>query len=561
LTNFKSLLEGNPVNGVVRVNAHPAGMHTALVTALDGGRASTMKRFMLAGQTPTTSRVVQGGGLMVRDLTTQTPTDLVQRIIGNNVPFSNVSYTGAQVASGSFSGGTGIIGFEDGILLTSGSVQNVIGPNVSDGMSTNNGTPGDADLDAITPGTLDAAVLEFDFVPTTNSVSFQYVFASEEYNEYANGQFNDVFAFFLNGTNVALVPSTTIPVSINTVNGGNPFGTNSQNPQFFRNNDLGDGGGAINTELDGLTVVFSVQAKVTPNQSNHIKLAIADVSDPNLDSVVFIRSNSFVGATPTPTPTPTGDNISTRGRVETGDNVVIGGFIITGNAPRKMIIRAIGPSLVASGITDPLADPTLELHASGGSLIMANDNWRDTQQAEIEATGIPPQNDLESAIVLTLPPGSYTAIIRGRDQGIGVALLEIYDLDPSIDSKVANISTRAFVRTGDNVLIGGFMLGGGSDQRVIVRAIGPSLARAGLNNLLADPTLELRDTNGVLLSSNDDWKVPDAPAHEIKIAGLAPTDDRESALIATLAPGPYTAIVAGKNGGIGIGLVEIYNLQ
>ena len=248
--------------------------------------------------------------------------------------------------------------------------------------------------------------------------------------------------------------------------------------------------------------------------------------------------------------------------METGDNVVIGGFIITGNAPRKMIIRAIGPSLIASGIPDALADPTLELHASGGSLIMANDNWRDTQEAEIEATGIPPQNDLESAIVLTLPPGSYTAIIRGRNQGTGVALLEIYDLDRSIDSKVANISTRAFVRTGDNVLIGGFMLGGGSGQRVIVRAIGPSLTRAGLNNVLADPTLELRDTNGVLISSNDDWKVPDeAPAHVIKIAGLAPTDDRESALIATLAPGPYTAIVAGKNGGIGIGLVEIYNLQ
>ena len=150
--------------------------------------------------------------------------------------------------------------------------------------------------------------------------------------------------------------------------------------------------------------------------------------------------------------------------METGDNLVIGGFIITGNAPRKTIVRAIGPSLIASGITDALADPTIELRASDGSLIRANDNWRDTQQAEIEATGIPPQNDLESAIVATLPPGSYTVIVRGiasgTNQGTGVCLLEIYDLDRSTASKLANISTRAFVRTGDNVLIGGFMLGG-----------------------------------------------------------------------------------------------------
>ncbi len=248
--------------------------------------------------------------------------------------------------------------------------------------------------------------------------------------------------------------------------------------------------------------------------------------------------------------------------VETGDDVVIGGFIITGSAPRRTLIRAIGPSLVASGITDALADPTLELRASDGSLIRANDNWKDTQQAEIEATGIPPQNDLESAIVLTLAPGTYTAIVRGKNQGTGVCLLEIYDLDRSIASKLANISTRAFVQTGDNVLIGGFMLGGGGGSReVIVRGLGPSLTRAGLNNVLADPTLELHNRDGTIMISNDNWKDNEAQAHVIKIAGLAPTDDRESALVATLAPGPYTAIVAGKNGGIGIGLVEIYNLQ
>lgn len=248
--------------------------------------------------------------------------------------------------------------------------------------------------------------------------------------------------------------------------------------------------------------------------------------------------------------------------MEAGDGVVIGGFIITGNAPRQTIIRALGPSLAASGVTGALADPTLELRAADGSLILANNNWRDTQQSEIQATGIPPPNDLESAIVATLPPGRYTVIVRGINQGTGVALLEIYDLDRSPDSKLANISTRALVQTGDNVLIGGFMLGGGGNPKtVIARAIGPTLTRAGLTNVLADPTLELRDSNGALIVANDDWKTPEGPAHTIKIIGLAPIDDRESAVIATLAPGPYTAIVAGKNGTIGIGLVEIYNLE
>ena len=233
--------------------------------------------------------------IMVSDLTTQTPTQLVQRIIGNDTPFSNVSYTGAQIASGSFSGGTGILGFEDGVLLTSGSVQNVAGPNVADNITTDNSLPGDADLDMITGGgTQDASVLEFDFVPTANTVTFQYVFASDEYNEFANTPFNDVFAFFLNGSNVALLPGTTTPVAINTVNGGNPFGFNAQNPQFYRNNDLDDGGGSINTEMDGLTVVLTVTATVNPNVNNHIKLAIADVSDGSYDSAVFIRSNSFI---------------------------------------------------------------------------------------------------------------------------------------------------------------------------------------------------------------------------------------------------------------------------
>ena len=237
-------------------------------------------------------------GITVSNMTVLTPSNLVQMLIGNNTPFSNATYTGAPIASGSFAGGTGIIGFEGGVLLTSGSVQNVVGPNTADGKTQSNGVAGDANLDAITPGTRDASVLEFDFVPSENTVTFQYVFASEEYNEYANSQYNDVFAFFLNGSNVALIPSTTTPVSINNVNGGKPYGTNAQNPQFYRNNDISDGGGSINTEMDGLTTVFGVTGTVIPNQTNHIKLAIADVSDQNLDSAVFIKSSSFIVTPP-----------------------------------------------------------------------------------------------------------------------------------------------------------------------------------------------------------------------------------------------------------------------
>jgi hypothetical protein len=241
--------------------------------------------------------------------------------------------------------------------------------------------------------------------------------------------------------------------------------------------------------------------------------------------------------------------------------VGIGGFIITGSAPKHVLIRGIGPSLTAFGITDPLADPTLDLRAADGSLILSNDNWMDTQQAEIEATGIPPQNDLEAAIVATLSPGSYTAILRGKDQGTGIGLVEIYDLNQGVDSKLANLSTRAFVDTGDNIVIAGFTLGSnGGDDRIVVRGIGPSLTAFGVTNALANPTLELRDSNGVLLISNNDWQDIPAQAAELTAAGLAPTNQLESGIVMTLPPGPYTALLAGLNNGTGIGLVEVYDL-
>jgi hypothetical protein len=247
-------------------------------------------------------------------------------------------------------------------------------------------------------------------------------------------------------------------------------------------------------------------------------------------------------------------------RVQTGDNVGIGGFIITGSAPKRVIVRAIGPSLTQFGVPNALADPVLELHGPGAFVTITNDNWRDTQQAEIQATGIPPTNDLESAIVATLAPGSYTAIVRGKNNTSGVGLVEVYDLNPSSGSKLANISTRAFVSTGDNIVIAGFILGnGGGNDRIIVRGLGPSLSGSGLAPVLADPTLELRNSDGTLLVSNNDWQDNPAQAAIIIAAGLAPANNLESAIASTLPPGLYTALLAGLNNGTGIGLVEVYD--
>jgi uncharacterized repeat protein (TIGR01451 family) len=233
-------------------------------------------------------------GLQTKDLSALTPDDLVLAILGPGISYSNVQYTGSPLAAGIFSGGDGIIGFDGGIVLGTGTVKSVTGPNKSDTTTTNLRQAGDPDLNRIANGTRDAAVLEFDFVPAYEQLTFQYVFSSEEYNEFANSPFNDVFAFFLNGSNVALIPGTNIPVSINTVNGGKPYGTGAVNPQFYRNNDLDDPGPAtINTEMDGLTVTLSVQARVKVGQLNHIKLAIADIGDASLDSNVFIRAGSF----------------------------------------------------------------------------------------------------------------------------------------------------------------------------------------------------------------------------------------------------------------------------
>lgn len=281
-----------------------------------------------------------------------------------------------------------------------------------------------------------------------------------------------------------------------------------------------------------------------------------------------------VTPTPTPTATPSSTpgralNISTRLRVETGDRVMIGGFIVTGTTPENVVVRGIGPTLTALGINGALADPTLELRDGSGALILANDDWQDDpdQAGQITGWNLAPGNPKESALVARLQPSaSYTAILAGKNNGTGVGVVEVYDVNqPQANSELANISTRGFVQTGENVMIGGFILSGppqsGNNTTIAVRGIGPALSQLGLSNVLADPTLELRDSNGMLLIANDNWQDDPISAAQLSANGLALQNALESGIVASLPPGAFTAILAGKNGGAGIGLVEIYNLH
>jgi len=222
----------------------------------------------------------------------------------------------------------------------------------------------------------------------------------------------------------------------------------------------------------------------------------------------------------------------------------------------------MGPSLVVFGVPDRLMDPVLELRGSNGALIMRNDNWMDDQRSQIEGTVFEPTDARESVILATLQPGAYTAILTGKNGTTGVGLVEIYDNNAAADSELANISTRGFIQTGPNVMIGGFTLGNNTNStHIAVRGIGPSLAQFGLTNLLADPTLTLHDSNGTILVSNDDWTDDPTTATELFARGLAPQDPKESGIFTLLPPGQFTAILGGKNGGIGIGVIEIYNLK
>jgi hypothetical protein len=310
-----------------------------------------------------------------------------------------------------------------------------------------------------------------------------------------------------------------------------------------------------NVRLDFMQIVMN--ANGTPTISYTTPNISPAPSPPQLRQVTTASRNTPLGL---PGQRARLLNISTRANAKTGDNVPIAGFIITGTAQKKVLVRGIGPSLQLAGKLD---DPTLELYQAGNSTpIATNDDWKE-HQAEIATTGIPPSDDHESAIVQTLAPGTYTAVLRGKNNHTGIAVVEAYDISGDATSILANISTRGFVETGDNVMIGGFIAGPANlaGTAVVARGIGPSLKTKGVASALDDTTLEVRDVNGVLLAENDDF-AQSTSAADVQTVGLAPSNPAESAVMLPLVrPGIYTAILRGKNNTTGVGLVEVYHLQ
>jgi hypothetical protein len=254
-------------------------------------------------------------------------------------------------------------------------------------------------------------------------------------------------------------------------------------------------------------------------------------------------------------------NLSTRGLVSSGDNVLIGGFIVTGAEPKSMVLRALGPSLSGFGVSGVLRDPVLSVYNSSGNLIVMNDNWQsDVNHFAVEANGLAPTNPLESAVLMTLAPGAYTVIVTGTRATSGVGLVELYDISPLSNSKLGNTSTRGSVGTGDNVLIGGFIIGDVDSATVVVRVLGPTLATYGVSGVLSDPALTIYDSNGSVLASNDNWQT-NVNAIDIRRNRLAPPNPSESALVLHLPAGAYTAVVRGADGATGNALVEVYHLD
>ncbi|MEO8044291.1 MAG: hypothetical protein ABI674_05240 [Spartobacteria bacterium] len=344
--------------------------------------------------------------------------------------------------------------------------------------------------------------------------------------------------------------------------------------------DLGTAGGASNSYAVGINASGTIIGNSTASDHGGPFVAFAWGSLVNLNSYIdtflqvltdtrgindagqilaFGSTDNFVEETFLLTPRHPFGNTSTRLEIGTLDNVLIAGFIVQGplGSTKRMLVRGIGPSLAGFGVANSLADPVLELHDASGVLIATNDNWKETQEAEIMAAQLAPTDDREAAMVQTLSPGAYTAIVNGVGGGTGVGLAEVYDVDQASAARAVNISARGLVGVGDDVMIGGVIITGLDSVHIVVRAIGPSLGNFGVIGALQDPTLELHDANGNV-TSNDNWR--DTQQDELLADQLAPTDDRESAIAATLLPGAYTAIVRGKNNTTGVALIEFYQL-
>ena len=402
------------------------------------------------------------------------------------------------------------------------------------------------------------------FSATLRTVGNQTITATDTSNSSITGTSNTIAVS-------KATPSVTGTVSPSNANAGMPFtdtavlsgGVNPTGTMTF----TVYGPNAANCATAIFTSVKTVNGNgsyvsdpFTPTvQGNYTFVALysGDVNNNPVSTVCGAASQTFtVGPPPAQSL-----NISTRVRTELGDRAMIGGFIITGNSAKSVVIRGLGPSLSSFNLSDLLLNPQLELRGPNNTLIFLNKDWKDSQRSLIEGTNFQPKDDRESVIVTSLSPGAYTAVLTGEGGTTGIGLVEVYDTNPGADSKLGNISTRGFVQTGDKVMIGGFTLGGNNNPpRIAVRGRGPSLSQFNLSPLLADPTLDLRNQNGTLIISNDNWQSDLVSAKNLTDNGLGLSDPNEAGIFASLPPDQYTAILAGK-GGIGIGLIEIYNLQ
>lgn len=341
-------------------------------------------------------------------------------------------------------------------------------------------------------------------------------------------------------------------------------------------NDIGDaawleGGLFTMRELNGATqlqawtntygVAKTASVVGTPHRLFATAQSLVAITDVDGRPIFTILDPQLRSVYQSPLPSLPLVNISTRLHVGTGDNVLISGFIITGSESKKILLRGIGPSLEKEGVSAPLQDPMLELYSQTGALIAANRNWQSSQHFEIESTGIPPGDPREAAMVQTLAPGVYSFALSGENGTTGVGLIEAYDLSVGTKSTLANISTRGHVARDENVMIAGFIVSGesGRTATALVRGIGPSLAQQNVTGALQNPALELRDRNGTVVRTNDNWKR--TQRQEIERLGVAPSDDREAALVQTLPPGDYTVILKGVANTTGVGLLEVYNVQ
>jgi streptogramin lyase len=372
---------------------------------------------------------------------------------------------------------------------------------------------------------------------------------------------------------VSLTNNTIIKISP----GGTqtPFATGLSTPEGLASDALGNiyvadfaSGSVFKFSPSGTRTTFTTglttPRQLTLDSAGNVFVAVHSTQQilkfgPSGGAPTVFASSTNAGGLAFEPPTAQLANISTRASVKTGAGVTIAGFIVTGTAPKQVLVRGMGPFLTQHGVSGVLADPTLDLHNSTSS-IATNDDWQTAANSNQIPVNLRPTDPRESAILITLQPGNYTAILAGKNGTTGIGLVEVYDLSPSAFSELTNVSTRGFVGTGPNVMIGGIITSGGNGvTQVIVRGLGPSLTQHGVSGALADPTLELHDVNGTLLASNNNWR--GIQQAEIQATGMAPQNDLESALVVTLPAGQYTAILAGNGGGTGIGLVEVFKLR